>query len=172
MKGPWAPLGGAQGRPSPGRLRNESVSPFLVAQTPGSQSSTFPSARAESQDIFCLLLCFVCFQKPLGPAQKPPICGEVCPHPPPAPPTGAGRLLPLTGRPAASLLTWLPAGLGSPLRCPPAGLRPSLYGHKLVPSCPPVGSRPFSPPTETGPLPSCLPVGVAWSALPSPGASS
>lgn len=90
----------------------------------------------------------------------------------PAPPTGAGLLLPLTGRPAASLLTWRPAGLGSPLCCPPAGPRPPLYGLKLVPSSPPVGSRPFSPPTETGPPPSCLPVGVACSALPSPGASS
>lgn len=76
----------------------------------------------------------------------------------PAPPTGAGLLLPLTGRPAASLLTWRPAGLGSPLCCPPAGPRPPLYGLKLVPSSPPVGSRPFSPPTETGPpalLPAC-----------------
>lgn len=62
---------------------------------------------------------------------------------PPPPPPGAGLLLlPLTGGPAASLLTWPPAGLCSLLRRPPAGLHPSLYGQKLVPSCPLVGGRP------------------------------
>lgn len=60
------------------------------------------------------------------------------------------------------------ARLGSLLCCPLAGLRPSLYGQKLLPSCPLVGGRPFCPPTETGPAPSRLPVGVAPSALPSP----
>lgn len=69
-----------------------------------------------------------------------------------APPPGAGLLLlPLTGGPAASLRTWPAAGLRCLLRCPPAGLRPSLYGQKLGPSCPLVGGRPSSPPTETGP---------------------
>lgn len=85
----------------------------------------------------------------------------------PAPPTGAGLLLlPLTGGPAASLLTWPLAELCSLLCCPAAVLRPSLYGQKLVPFCPLVGDRPFSPPTETGPAPSCPAVGVAPSASP------
>lgn len=87
----------------------------------------------------------------------------------PAPPTGAGLLLlPLTGGPAASLLTWPLAELCSLLCCPAAVLRPSLYGQKLVPFCPLVGDRPFSPPTETGPAPSCPAVGVAPSASGAP----
>lgn len=71
--------------------------------------------------------------------------------PPPRPPARAAPP-PVTGGRATSLLSGPPAG--------------PLYGQELVPSCPLVGGRPFSPPAEAGSSSPCQPAGIARSSFP------
>ena len=102
---------------------------------------------------------------PPSPTQAAPRL-HACPAPvriwtstPPAPPTGAGLLLPLTGGP---LLTWphRQGALPPPPLLPSGRASPSSLWAETGPLQPAGGWSSFlSPPTETGPAPSFAPAG-------------